>query len=135
MSYVINSIPLWIRIVALAICEIIMIYEYAKDKLGKSKVGKSFFLLLIIFDPIFIGIMLFGRLQELGIVSAPSFHLSTVFSVAFCIGIWVLAFIHLKKGRFPENQKRMLMGAFTVFLICVILLIIITVLEKMGVIS
>ena len=31
MSYIINSIPLWIRIIALAICEIIMIYEYAKD--------------------------------------------------------------------------------------------------------
>lgn len=130
MSYIINSIPLWIRIAALAICEIIMIYEYAKDKLGNSKVGKSFFLLLIIFDPIFIGIMLFERLQELGIVSASSFHLFTVFSVAFIIGIWILAFVHLKKGRFPEDQKRMLMGALTVSLIGAILLIIITVLEK-----
>lgn len=135
MSYVINSIPLWIRISALVVCEIMMIYEYAKDKLGNSKVGKSFFLLLIIFDPIFIGIMLFGRLQELGVVSVPSFHLPTVFSIAFVIGIWVLALVHVKKGRFPEEQKRMLIGAFTVFLICVILLIIITLLEKMGLIS
>lgn len=135
MSYIINSITLWIRIAALAICEIIMIHEYSKDKLGNSKVGKSFFLLLIIFDPIFIGVMLFGRLQELGIVSAHSFHLSTVFSIAFVIGIWVLALVHVKKGRFPEEQKRILIGAFTVFLICVILLIIITVLEKMGLIS
>lgn len=135
MSYIINSIPLWIRISALVVCEILMIYEYAKDKLGNSKVGKSFFLLLIIFDPIFIGVMLFGRLQELGIVSAPSFHLSTVFSVVFCIGIWILAFVHLKKGRFPEDQKRMLMGALTVSLIGAILLIIIKLLEKMGLIS
>lgn len=135
MSYIINSIPLWIRVAALAIGEIIMIYEYAKDKLGNSKVGKSFFLLLIIFDPICIGIMLFGRLQELGIVSAPSFHLSTVFSIAFVVGIWVLALVHVKKGRFPEEQKRMIIGAFVAFLICVILLIIITLLEKMGLIS
>lgn len=130
MFHIINSIPLWIRIIVLIVCEILMIFEYAKGKLENSKSGKSLIMLLIVFDPIFIGIMLFGRCEEFGLVSSPSLNLSIVFIVAFVLGVWAVAIANVIKGNLPNPQKRMIIGAFIVFLLAIIYGVVITILEK-----
>lgn len=130
MFHIINSIPLWIRISVLIVCEILMIFEYAKGKLENSKSGKSLIMLLIVFDPIFIGVMLFGRCEELGLISTPSLKLSMVFIATFVLGIWGIAIANVIKGNLPNPQKRMIIGAFIVFLFAVIYGVVITILEK-----
>lgn len=130
MFHIINSIPFWIRISVLIVCEIVMIYEYAKGKLGNSKPGKSLIMLLIVFDPIFIGVMLFERCEELGLISTPSLNLSMVFIATFVLGIWGIAIANVIKGNLPNPQKRMIIGAFIVFLFAVIYGVVITILEK-----
>lgn len=128
MFHIINSIPLWIRIIVLIVCEIVMIYEYAKGKLGNSKPGKSLMMLLIVFDPIFIGVMIFSRCEELGLISLPDLNLSMVLIVIFVISLLGIAIANVIKGNFPDSQKYMVIGGIAISLLSIIYLVIITVL-------
>lgn len=133
MSYIINSIPLWIRVSTLAICEIIMVYMLAKGKLKSSAPpGVMLIKLLIIFDPIYIGIMLYNQYCESNAIPTPSFDWTMVFMIAFVVGLLAIAIVNLVKGNFPEQQKQLIIGGFIIMTIAVVCLIGIEVLEKLG---
>lgn len=133
MSYIINSIPLWIRVSTLAICEIIMVYMLAKGKLKSSAPpGVMLIKLLIIFDPIYIVIMLYNQYCEANAIPTPSFDWTMVFMIAFVVGLLAIAIVNLVKGNFPEQQKQLMIGGFIIMTIAVVCLIGIEVLEKLG---
>lgn len=133
MSYIINSIPLWIRVSTLAICEIIMVYMLAKGKLKSSAPpGVMLIKLFIIFAPIYIVIMLYNQYCESNAIPTPSFDWTMVFMIAFVVGLLAIAIVNLVKGNFPEQQKQLIIGGFIIMTIAVVCLIGIEVLEKLG---
>lgn len=131
MFYLINSIPVWIRIFVLIVCEILLIYEYAKGKFNNNKTGKSFMMFLIVFVPIFIGIMLIKRFKESGLISGSYLDATMGICIAtFVIGFWVVVLTNIIKGNVPNLQKRMIIGSFIGFLLAAICIAVITILEK-----
>ncbi|MGN1160832.1 MAG: hypothetical protein ACI4SX_01165 [Candidatus Fimenecus sp.] len=133
MSYIINSIPLWIRVSTLAICEIIMVYMLAKGKLKSSAPpGVMLIKLFIIFAPIYIVIMLYNQYCESNAIPTPSFDWTMVFMIAFVVGLWAVALYNVVKGNFNEQQKRTIIICFVLFLICFLSVAVIEVLEKLG---
>lgn len=133
MFYLINSIPVGIRIGALVLVEIVLIYELVKGKLKSStSPGVALVKLLIIFDPIYIGIMLYNQYCESNAIPTPSFDWTMVFMIAFVVGLWAVALYNVVKGNFNEQQKRTIITCFIIFIISFLSVAVIEVLEKLG---
>ena len=133
MFYLINSIPVGIRIGALVLVEIVLIYELVKGKLKSStSPGVALVKLLIIFDPIYIGIMLYNQYCESNAIQTPSFDWTMVFMIAFVVGLLAIAIVNLVKGNFSEQQKQLIIGGFIIMTIAVVCLIGIEIIEKLG---
>lgn len=135
MAYLINSIPAWIRIFVLIICEIVMIYEYAKGKY-KNELGKSFMTFLMVIDPVCILMMLLRRIEELGLIPSSYANISINICIAvILIGFWAVALVNVIKGNVPEPQRRIIIVSSVGFLLAVICFGVITILEKMQVLD
>lgn len=107
MFYILNLIPIWIRIVVLAICEFIMVYSFFKYKNRYNKPFRNFFLLIIVFDPLFI---ITTILQESGVLESliPSNFVEAfpvLISAAFGIGLIIAAIAHLRNRNLAQVQR------------------------------
>lgn len=121
MFHFINSIPLWIRLILLLISEIILIFEFIKNKYKFSKSFKNFFLLMIILIPVAILGMIVNRYNELGLVHGTAQNIANIFPVIIglfiLVGLVTTAIMRLKEGNLTVVHR----NVFILGLVCVFL--------------
>lgn len=118
MFTLLNSIPIQIRIITLFICEIILIFFFVKYKQKFNKPFKSFFLLIIVFAPLFIISTILLEFKNNFIQSvSPNFieMFPVLIGAIFGIGLIITAIAQLRDGKLPQEQKNgLLMGLFII---------------------
>lgn len=137
MFYLINSIPIEIRIILLVVGEILLIYGFIKCKNQENTPFKMICLVLLIFDPIFAIGMIISQCMELGLIQGEIENITRllpfIFSMVFSLSLLVVAIISLVKGKLTQIQRNMIIFGLLLVFGGVMSFIGITILERFGV--
>lgn len=121
MFHIINSIPLWIRLLLLFCSEIIIIFVFIKNKHKYDKAFKMFFLLMLIIVPVVMIGMIVSRYNSMGLIQGVAQNIANVFPViiggVLTFGIVITAIIQVKTRKLADAHRNIfIFGLVVVFL-------------------